>query len=180
MEKFEFVVVLLSIIFGLGMANLLSGMVRAFFLNELTNVRLAWSLAAGLAVLINWWGLFRWSEHAPWLFIEYLYLTLWATAHYLLAVSLYPYDFLESYTEDLRRKFFLGVFMTAIVIDIGEALYRGEFFQPWYFPLLYLALMALLMLSWFVPRPKVLSMAGWTFFTLILFFAVIVRSILGT
>jgi len=36
MEKFEFVAVLLSIIFGMALTNLLSGMLRAFFKKELT------------------------------------------------------------------------------------------------------------------------------------------------
>jgi hypothetical protein len=60
MEKFEFVAVFLSIIFGLAMTNLLSGMLRAFFKKELTATRLAWSLAAGwvfvmYAVMVRAW-----------------------------------------------------------------------------------------------------------------------------
>ena len=43
MSQFEFIAVLLSIIFGLGLTNLLSGMLRAFFKRELTDTRFAWS-----------------------------------------------------------------------------------------------------------------------------------------
>ena len=42
MDKFEFIAVLMSLIFGLAITNLLSGMLRGFFLKELTDTRLAW------------------------------------------------------------------------------------------------------------------------------------------
>ena len=45
MNEFEFIAILLSIIFGLALTNLLSGMLRAFFLKELDDTRLAWSAA---------------------------------------------------------------------------------------------------------------------------------------
>ncbi len=63
MEKFEFIAVLLSIIFGLALTNLLSGMLRAFFMKELSETRLVWSLTVGLILLVNWWGFFRWSDN---------------------------------------------------------------------------------------------------------------------
>jgi len=45
MSNFEFIAVLLSIIFTLAIANLLSGMLQAFLKGELTDTRLAWSLS---------------------------------------------------------------------------------------------------------------------------------------
>jgi hypothetical protein len=47
MDKFEFVAVLLSIIFGLALTNLLSGMLRAFFKKELTDTRLEAGIEEG-------------------------------------------------------------------------------------------------------------------------------------
>jgi hypothetical protein len=47
MDKFEFIAILLSIIFSLAIANLLTGMLKAFLSREMTEVRLGWSLTAG-------------------------------------------------------------------------------------------------------------------------------------
>jgi hypothetical protein len=54
MSNFEFIAVLLSIIFGLAIANLLSGMLQAFLRRELTDTRLAWSILVGNILLVDW------------------------------------------------------------------------------------------------------------------------------
>ena len=105
MSKFEFIAVLLSIIFGLGLTNLLSGMLQAFLRRELTDTRIAWTILIGNTLLVNWWLLFRWSDHVDWRFHEFLYLVIWAIVHYLMAVSLYPYKLLTEYSEELQQKF---------------------------------------------------------------------------
>ena len=91
MSKFEFIAVLLSIIFGLALTNLLSGMLRAFFRRDLTDTRIAWTILVGNLLLVNWWLFFRWSDNEVWHYYEYVYLVGWATVHYLMAVSLFPF-----------------------------------------------------------------------------------------
>ena len=93
--KFEFIAVLISIVFGVAMTNLLSGMLRSYFKRDLSNTRLAWSLAVGIVLVANWWGFFRWSDNPEWTFPQFLFLVFWSTTHYLLAVSIYPYEFLD-------------------------------------------------------------------------------------
>ena len=178
MDKFEFIAVLLSIIFGLALTNLLSGMLRAFFKKELTDTRLAWSLAVGMILLVNWWGFFRWSDNVEWHFVEFLFLVLWATTHYLLAVSLYPYDFIDDYTEELQRKFMLWAMLAVIGLDVAEVIVRNELLDPWYYPP-FMALLAGIVIAPLVfPRPAVLRASGWTLFLLVLVWSVVVRSIL--
>jgi hypothetical protein len=178
MEKFEFIAVLLSIIFGLALTNLLSGMLRAFFLKELTDTRLAWSLTVGVVLLINWWGFFRWSDNEVWQFYEFLFLTFWATTHYLLAVSLYPYDFMDTYTEELRRKFLLGAMLTVSLNDVIETSLRGELFDPWYYLMFIGYISGLVILAMVVPRPSILRATGWILFVSVLTWSVIVRTVL--
>ena len=82
METFEFVAVLVSIVFGVAITNLLSGMLRSYFQRDLSNTRLAWSLAVGMILVANWWGFFRWNDNPEWAFPQFLFLE-----HYSLFAS---------------------------------------------------------------------------------------------
>lgn len=178
MSKFEFIAVLLSIIFGLALTNLLSGMLRAFFRRELTDTRIAWSILVGTLLLVNWWLFFRWSDNEVWQFYEYIYLVGWATIHYLMAVSLYPYDFIDTSSEDLQRKFLLYSIIAAAALDSGETLVRGELFDPWYYPLLIVWIVGWASLCLVIPRPIVMRIAGWSLAISMLAWSLIVRAIL--
>ena len=180
MSTFEFIAVLLSIIFGLAIANLLSGMVQSFFRGELTDTRLAWSIVAGNLLLVNWWVFFQWTDHASWRFHEFLYLAAWATVHYLMAVALYPYDFLTENSEKIQQRFLLVTLLVAVVLDSGEKVIRGGFFDPWYLPLFYLYIVVLIVLPLILPRPQIMRVSGWTLAISILAWSVVVRSVLGS
>jgi hypothetical protein len=180
MSKFEFIVVLLSIIFGLGLANLLSGMLQAFLRRELTDTRLAWSVVVGNLLLVDWWLLFRWSDHVEWRYHEFLYLVIWATVHYLMAVSIYPYKFLTEYSEELQRKFVLASVMAAAVLDVGENYVRGNLFDPWYYLLMILYVLILAALPLVIPKPSVMRASGWILAVSLLGWSVVVRSILAS
>jgi hypothetical protein len=178
MDKFEFIAVLMSVVFGLALTNLLSGMLRAFFKRELTDTRLAWTILVGNLLLTNWWVFFRWSDNEVWHYYEYLYLVGWATIHYLMAVSLYPYDFIDQYSEELQRKFLLFSVMGAAVIDMGETLVRGELFEPWYYPALIISILTLASLPLLFPRPAVMRACGWILAIGMLGWSLIVRAVL--
>lgn len=179
MTKFEFIAVLLSIIFGLGLTNLLSGMLQAFFKRQLTDTRLAWSIVVGTILLLDWWMLFNWSDHSNWRFHEFLYLVAWSTVHYLMAVSLYPYKFLTEYSEELQRKFLLVSVLSMIVLDVGEKIVLGNLFEPWYYliMMLYMAVLAALPLA--ISKPSVMRACGWILAVSVLVWSVIVRSVLA-
>jgi hypothetical protein len=179
-STFEFIAVLLSIIFGLAIANLLSGMVQAFFRSELTDTRLAWSIVVGNLLLVNWWVFFQWSDHENWRFHEFLYLAMWATVHYLAAVALYPYKFLTDYSERLQQKFLLLTLLAAAALDSGEKVVRGDFFDPWYIPLFILHFVVFTALPLIVERPWVMRMSGWVLAASLLTWSVVVRSILAS
>lgn len=180
MSTFEFIAVLLSIIFGLAIANLLSGMVQSFFRGELTDVRLAWSVLVGNLLLVNWWVFFQWSDHSSWRFHEFLYLAMWATVHYLMAVALYPYDFLTDYSERLQQKFVLITLLVAVALDSGEKIIRGDILDPWYLPLFYLYFVAFLTLPLIFAKPSIMRISGWTLAVSTLVWSVVVRSVLGS
>ena len=178
MTKFEFIAVLLSIIFGLGLTNLLSGMLQAFFKRELTDTRLAWSIVVGTLLLVNWWMLFRWSDHSDWRFHEFLYLVAWSTVHYLMAVSLYPYKFLTEYSEELQRKFVLMSVLAICVLDVGEKIIQGNLFEPWYYLIMILYIVVLTALPIVIPRASVMRACGWILAVGVVVWSVVVRSVL--
>jgi hypothetical protein len=180
MSKFEFIAVLLSIIFGLGLTNLLSGMLQAFLRRELTDTRVAWSILIGNILLLNWWLFFRWSDHVVWRFHEFLYLTIWATVHYLMAVSLYPLKLLPGYSEELQRKFVLGSVLVMTAMDIGENYIRDSLFDPWYYLLLMLYISVLTTLPLLISKPWVMRASGWILAISVLIWSVVVRSLLVT
>jgi hypothetical protein len=180
MSKFEFIAVLLSIIFGLGLTNLLSGMFQAFLRRELTDTRIAWSIFVGNLLLVNWWLLFRWSDHVDWRFHEFLYLVLWATVHYLMAVSLYPYKFLTEHSNELQRKFVIVSFLATAALDVGENYVRGNLFEPRYYLLMISYFVIFAVLPLVIPKPWVMRVSGWIMAVSLLIWSVVVRSVLAS
>ena len=179
MSNFEFIAVLLSIIFALAIANLLSGMLQAFLKGELTDTRLAWSILVGNILLLDWWVFFAWNDHTDWRFHEFLYLAVWATFHYVMAVSLYPYQFLTEYSEKLQRKSVLTSLLVLAALDVGENIVRGDIFEPWYYLLLVLYVVTLAAAPLVFDRPWVMRASGWVLAVSMLTWSVVVRGVLA-
>jgi hypothetical protein len=179
MSNFEFIAVLLSIIFALAIANLLSGMLQAFLKGDLTDTRLAWSILVGNILLLDWWVFFGWNDHTDWRFHEFLYLAVWATFHYVMAVSLYPYQFLTEYSENLQRKSVLTSLLVLGVLDMGEKIVRGDILEPWYYPLMILYIMTFAAAPLVFDRPWVMRVSGWVLAVSLLTWSVIVRGVLA-
>jgi len=180
MDKFEFIAILVSIVFGVAITNLLSGILRSYFKRDLSNTRLAWSLAVGMVLVANWWGFFRWSDNPEWTFPQFLFLVFWSTTHYLLAVSIYPYEFLDEYSEEMQRKFLLWAILVVLVADVTENAVRGELFSPWYYPV-FMASLGVLSIAPLVWKSQlVMRTAGWIFFVAVISWMTIVRGVLAS
>jgi len=178
MGEFEFLAVLLSIVFGLAITQLLSGIVRLFYQDRIDDVRLGWALSITIALIVNWWGFFLWSDAAEWRFELYAFLMVWAAMHYALAATLFPKDFAGRIEPERERKVFLLVLLVFIGIDVVEADLRNALLSPWYF-LPSMASWALaVFIALIVPRRWVQRMAAWYIFLSILFFALVARRLL--
>lgn len=180
MDTFEFVAVLVSIVFGVAITNLLSGMLRSYFQRDLSNTRLAWSLAVGMVLVANWWGFFRWNDNPEWAFPQFLFLIFWSTTHYLLAVSIYPYDFLDEYSEEMQKTFLLRAILVVLLADLAENAVRGQLFSPWYYPVFIVSLSALALAPLLWKNPAVMRMAGWIFLAAVVSWMTIVRGVLAS
>jgi hypothetical protein len=142
MSSFEFIAALMSIIIGLGVANLLSGIARAFYRrreNPLDDVRIVLSVATLLSLALQWWVTFKWNREMTWSFDQFIVLIIWTVSLYLLTVFLYPPDL--SLEEEHAGRFertrigYYWSFIAVCVLDIVQTAMRGELFQPvWYFP----------------------------------------------
>ncbi len=174
MTEFEFLSVLISIIFGLGLTHVLAGSVRYVFARRATEAQLVYSLFVLLVLVLNWWVIFTWRDHANWSFDEFLVLIFWAFSHYLLAITLYPPD--ESFTAfELHRSWFLWSFAGMTLMDIAQTAMRGDLFDPWYYLIFVLHYTAISSAATFIKSPAVHRAISWWLLFSIVVWSIVVR-----
>jgi hypothetical protein len=110
MSEFEFLCVLISIIFGLGLTHVLSGSLRYVLARRANETQLVYSLFTLIVLVLNWWVVFTWREHVDWSFDEFLVLLFWAISHYLTTITLYPPKEAVAASFESHRHWFLWSF----------------------------------------------------------------------
>jgi hypothetical protein len=125
MSGFEFLVVLLSIVFGLALTQVLSGAMRLLNEESIDGVRLVWAGALALMLIINWWGFIDWGDLRDWRFGQYVFLMIWASAHYAMAATLFPDQAVGKPRTERQRRVFLLALLFTLAVDVGEAALRG-------------------------------------------------------
>ena len=71
MTEFEFLAVFISIVVGLGVTHILYGTARLIHnrgRQKIGKLHFIWTLNVLLILLLNWWILFLWADHAEWSF----------------------------------------------------------------------------------------------------------------
>jgi len=136
-SEFEFISVLMSMVVGLGIAQLLRGVAQAVHERKqapIDSVHMGWTAGIFLNLVLNWWVLFSWRNHEVWSFTLFLSLTIWVVAMYLPVVFLYPPNkpTHESWTVvyDKNRQWFLGAFALFAAADAWVTALRGGLFDP--------------------------------------------------
>jgi hypothetical protein len=128
----EYILVLLSIVVGLGMTHLLSG--AAEILQRSGNsrpywVHTAWMFNLFVTIIHFWWWEFRLVRITTWTFLPYAYVVCYAVLVYLLVAFLMPQplgagtDLKEYYYS--HRKWFFGTMALIQVFDFGDTLVKG-------------------------------------------------------
>ena len=175
MSGFEFLVVLLSIVFGLALTQFLSGAMRLLNEESIDDVRLVWASTMTLMVVINWWGFIGWGDFEGWRFEQYTFLLLWASAHYAVAASLFPdRDAVRSLTGRQRRVFYSVVLVT-LAMDVGEAALREALANDPAYAISMLGWGGLVLVTLVVDRRSVDRLAGWLFLVSGVAFALLER-----
>lgn len=127
MGLFEYVGVLVSIVVGLSLAHILTGVSRT--IQARSQVRLywvhsLWTLNITVFLVFFWWFIYHWSGVERWNFFLFVFLLLYAVALHLISALLFPagvspgFDFREHYYRNAPWLF--GFLTLAFVLDVFE------------------------------------------------------------
>jgi hypothetical protein len=131
-EIFNYVMVLASVIVGLGITHLLqgiAGIVQHPGREKVYWVHLVWVAAIFLRTIFWWWFQFRLSETGLWSFALYFFVLAYAFLIYLSCALLFPrdladYDGFKDYFYS-RRGWFFGVSLAGVAVDVIDSLFKG-------------------------------------------------------
>lgn len=132
MDMFNYVMVLASIIIGLGMTHLLHGVAQLIQhpgRDKIYWVHLIWVAGAFFQAIFWWWWEFRLSTTIVWTFQLYLFLLFYAFIIYLRCALLFPsdlagYDGYKDYFYS-RRGWLFGIALAQVFVDLGDTLSKG-------------------------------------------------------
>ena len=132
MDMFNYVMVLASVIIGLGVTHLLQGvgrMVQHPGHEKIYWVHLLWVAAIFLRAIFWWWFEFALSKTVEWTFGLYLFVLGYAVLIYLWCAMLFPRDlagyegFKDYYYS--RRQWFFGLLVLGQLVDVPDTLIKG-------------------------------------------------------
>jgi len=137
MDQFEYVMVLVSIIIGLGITHVLfgiSGVVDRLSRRK-ADLELSIAHAAWLGYCLAWMVMFWWWEYrfvsrvADWTVGLYLFLVIYSITLFLMSAILVPrsWDGVQSLKEYFleRRAWFYSLFLLATILDFFDAYLKG-------------------------------------------------------
>ena len=132
MDFFNYVMVLSSVIIGLGITHLLqgvAGIIQHPRREPVYWVHLVWVAAIFLRTVFWWWTEFQLSQTAEWSFGLYCFVLVYAVLIYLSCALLFPgdlvgYDGFRDYFHS-RRGWFFGVALVSLVVDLADTLLKG-------------------------------------------------------
>jgi hypothetical protein len=132
MEMFNYVMVLASVILGLGITHLLQGVggiVQHPRRQRIYWVHLLWVGAIFLRAIFWWWFEFELSKTADWTFALYLFVIVYAVLVYLWCALLFPgdlagYEGFKDYYYS-RRCWFFGLVLAGQAVDVVDTLLKG-------------------------------------------------------
>jgi hypothetical protein len=167
MLPFEFLAIAISVIMGLAITRLISGI--GISIRQIKSKKYYWVHSLWLFNILVflsglWWGLFKWSMKEDWGFSNFFFLIMYSTIIYLLTDFLVPlksnskFD-TEQYFLD-NRKLFFGILFLTIIIDIVETYLlemEGLRTVPTLFPYTFLFLSILAIIGFFTKNIKIIS-----------------------
>ena len=169
MSSFEFLSVLISVVVGLGMANLLTGIGRLLHRRESVQVSIpfvAWTAFVFFYMIIYWWTVvFGWQDWPDWNLLYFVFVLTYGIILYLLSVILFPTDMPGGWDPHSSlmsmRHWFFGTFLALILIEVTDSYLKGhlsEFSTP-YFLLLTIWLISGIA-SWFSEKKRIHTVAS--------------------
>ncbi len=129
---FDYLGVILSIIFGLALTHILLGvskLIEARHEVRIYWVQLVWGLTIVIYVLALWFGMYWWHRLETWTFGGFMYLALFASVVFMLATMLFPHEIkpgtdFEAYFF-ANKQWFFGTFMLTWLLDVPETVAKS-------------------------------------------------------
>ncbi|SVB01512.1 uncharacterized protein METZ01_LOCUS154366 [marine metagenome] len=129
MSIFEYVMVLVSIIVGLGITHMLKGLVKIIQdkNRNLYWIHLVWSFNIFFTLIFFWWWQYKLIDIQQWTFALYIFVIVFALIYYILSTLLFPEKLLVTYKEYYfdKRKWIFGILLLSIIIDYFDTLNKG-------------------------------------------------------
>lgn len=132
MSMFDYVMVLASIIVGLGLTRLLQGVVDIIQDRDRSRVywvHLIWVAYMFITTAFWWWWEFRYREVAVWTFQLYLFVLVYAVLIYVICALLFPAN-IEKYAGFkgyfyATRGWLFGLLAAYFAIDFADTWFKG-------------------------------------------------------
>ncbi len=133
MDAYSHLRILVSLILGLAITRMLSGLSRRLQEPEKTDrmhSQIIWSLALLLGAVHFWWWEFALRLIDNWNFWVYIFVLSYASLFFLMSTLLYP-DHLQEHAERevffiRRRHAFFALFATSFAFDLVDTLIKGK------------------------------------------------------
>ena len=136
MSPFEYVTILISIILGLGITQLVTGI--ADIIHERECVKLYWPHSLWIPIIFflliqEWWDIYTLRDYDTWRLPVFLFLSLYPINLFILARLLFPLSLSENSHVDFKqfyfknhRRFFLVVILSAFISALENILISGH------------------------------------------------------
>lgn len=127
MDSFEYLIALVSVVAGLGIARALSGIARLLDARHrivFSWIPLCWTASALLWLVAFWWFTFLLSALPAWTTALHIFILVYAGSIFFLLALLHPesvpdgHDMLAHFLDN--RKLFFGTFLTVGLIDLVD------------------------------------------------------------
>lgn len=138
-NPFEYVTVLISIVLGLGITQILTGI--ADLVHQSKRVKVYWPHLLWVIVILvlhvqDWWVTFDLRNFAPWRLPTFLFVMIYPVVLFILARLLFPFgiqdglvDLKEFYHENYRKIFVFGAALPILAI-LDDIFVRGNDIVP--------------------------------------------------
>ncbi|MDP0929452.1 hypothetical protein Q0601_19880 [Paracoccus onubensis] len=133
MDAYGHLRILVSLILGLAITRVLSGLSRRIQFPTRTEgmfAQITWAFVILLGAVHFWWWEFGLRRVIDWHFGTYVFILSYASLHFLMATLLFP-DALPEHAESesffmRRRRWFYGLFALSFVFDLFDTLIKGQ------------------------------------------------------
>lgn len=134
MDPYSYIVVLTSIVMGLGVTRLVGGLGHLLQRRKKARpywIHTVWMINALVVTVIVWYVSYRWRANQNWPFLLFLWMLVQPTLLYLIACILFPdqedreavSDWRDYFFDNRRRLFFL--LAACYPIDLFDTLLKG-------------------------------------------------------